>query len=405
MNRSRLITFSIMIGLAAAFFLYAFWPRATLVDFAEITQGPMMMTIDEEARARVRDVYVVSTPVGGRLMRVDVEPGDAVIGGETEVARMRPTNPAVLDVRTEEQAEASVAAARAALELAEAEAARADADVALARATRQRYVKLVEDEAASQAALDRADRDYRAAVAAARSAQAAIGMREADLKRAEAMLMDFAEVAGEGDMGEAPLDASPILAPISGMVLQVMHESETTLPAGAAILHLGDPDADLEIVAEVLSPEAVRVKAGDRVIVERWGGDEAMPGVVERVEPWAFTKVSALGIEEQRANVIIRLDCANAMHSGLGHDYRVYVRIVTWESADAVQAPSNSLFRNGDGWAVFVVENGRARLTPVEIGQNNGYQAEILEGVSVGDTVVLYPSDNLKDGAAVRARG
>lgn len=406
MPRSRIMTFSVIGGVVAVFFLYAFWPRPILVDTADVIQGRMMVTIEEEAKARVRDVYVVSTPAAGRLLRVDVDPGDLVTEDESIVARMLPTNPSVLDVRTEEQASAAVAAAEAALELAKADAARADADLALARTRRDRYVTLVADEAASQAALDQAERDLRAAAAAARSARAAIGMRDADLRSARAMLTDF--VGPEGDVDDAELQPDqsiPIHAPVSGVVLKVVNESETTLPVGAEIMRLGDPTADLEIVAELLSPEAVRVRSGDAVLIERWGGEGTLNGVVERVEPWAFTKVSALGVEEQRANVIIRLDCEQAEHAGLGHGYRVHVRIIVWEREDAVIAPANALFRHGGDWAAFVVEGGRARIRTLSIGRGNGRETEILDGVSPGETLVLYPSDALEDGASVRRRG
>ncbi len=406
MPRSRVVTFAILAALVGVFFLYAFWPRPMLVDIGEITQGHMMVTIDEEAKARVRDVYVVSTPAAGRLLRVDVDPGDLVEEGRSVVARMLPTNPSVLDVRTEEQASAAVAAAEAALELAEAEAARADADLALARTRRDRFASLVEEEAASQAALDQADRDLRAAAAAARSARASIGMRDADLRSARAMLMDFAAADGDAPAaGAQPTEAISIRAPVSGVVLKVVNESEVTLPAGAEIMRLGNPTADLEIVAELLSPEAVRVSPGDAVLVERWGGAGALDGVVERVEPWAFTKVSALGVEEQRANVIVRLDCEQAEHAGLGHGYRVHVRIVVWEKDDAVIAPANALFRQGDDWAAFVVEDGKARARIVKVGRGNGRETEIVEGLAPGDEIVLYPSDAVSDGSSVRRRG
>ena len=405
MQRSRIITFLVAAGIILIFFLYAFWPRAVLVDLTEVTSGHIMITIDEEAKARVRDVYAVSMPAAGRLQRVEVESGDQVRADETVVARILPANPNVLDVRTKDQAEAAVEAADAALDLARADSARARADLDLARSMRQRYAALVESDAAAQAALDEADRNLKAAEAAARSATAAIKMRAADLDSARAMLTDFTQSEKDAKTGNPhPVNAIDIHAPISGVVLQVLHESETTLPVGTDILHIGDPSSDLEVAAELLSAEAVRVRPGQRVIIERWGGEGDLEGVVERIEPWAYTKISALGIEEQRANVIIRFDNEDISETGLGHGYRVYIRIVTWED-DTVIVPSNTLFREGDGWAVFAVRRGRARLREVSLGHNNGQQAEIRDGLEAGEEVILYPSDDVDDGTKVKRRG
>lgn len=202
-----------------------------------------------------------------------------------------------------------------------------------------------------------------------------------------------------------PAHAYPVIAPASGVVLQVIRESEKTLPAGADILEIGDPCDDLEIRVELLSAEAVRVRPGDRVIIERWGGEHALEGVVDRVEPLAFTKVSALGIEEQRVNVLIRLVGDPSRREGLGHGYRTYVKIVTWEDPDALTVPVSALFRDGEGWALFTVEGGRARKRSVEIGRRNASQAQLLTALAEGTAVVLYPSDSLADGMKVRPRG
>lgn len=404
MKAPRLYTIAVVAALVAAFLLYAFWPRAIPVDIAEVVREPMMTTIDEEAKARVHDSFIVATPAAGRLLRVEVEPGDPVEEGESIVARMLPANPSALDIRTEEQAEAAVSAAEAALELARAEALRASADFDLASSNRERFAKLFEEDAGSQADLDHAERDLQAARAALRSSRASIAMREADLRSAQAMLMSM---TGEGqETGNPhPPHSYPIIAPSTGVVLQVFHESETTLPAGAAVLEIGDPETDLEICAELLSAQAVRVRAGDRVIIERWGGDDPLEGVVSTVEPWAFTKISALGIEEQRVNVVIDLVGDKETWSGLGHGYRAYVKIVTWEDPETLTVPASTLFRNGDGWTVFIIENGRARMMPVEVGRRNAQQAELRTPIPAGTEVVLYPSDALRDGARIKRRG
>lgn len=405
MNRSRLISLGALGVVIAAFLLWAFWPRAVAIDTAVAQRGTILVTINEEAEACVHDVFEVSAPFSGRLLRVEVEPGDPVLAGETILARMMPVNPDALDIRTEEQAGAAVQAAEAALVLAEADKGRAEADLALAQSTLARYEGLVEVDAASRADYDRARRDTRFSAAQLRSAEAAIGMRTAELRQARALLMSL-DAAEEAAMtgNPHPIHSTPVLAAASGVVLQVHRESETTLQAGTPILSVGNPISDLEILAELLTPEAVGVRPGDPVLIERWGGDRVLNGKVRRVDPWAFTKVSALGIEEQRAAVMIELTDPQEEWAGLGHGYRVYVRIVTDRRDDVVIVPTTSLFPHDGGDAVFVVEEGKAILTPVKRGITNGLEAEI-EGEGIEDAdVVLYPSASLRDGDRVKAR-
>lgn len=405
MNRSRFLSLALVGALVSLFLLWAFWPRAIAVDTALAERGTILVTIDEEAEACVHDVYEVSAPFSGRLLRIEVEPGDPVVAGETVLARMMPTNPDALDVRTEEQAAAAVDAAEAALALAEAEKVRAEADLTLAQSSLERYEGLVQVDAASRADYDRARRDLRFSTAQLRSAEAAIGIRTAELRQARALLMslDTAEdVAMTGN--PYPVHSTPLVAVTDGVVLQLHRESETTLQAGASILSLGDPLGDLEVVAKLLSPEAVRVRPGDTVIIERWGGERALNGRVRRVDPWAFTKISALGIEEQRANVLIELTDPEEERAGLGHGYRVYVRIVTQRRDDVVIVPTTSLFAHDGGDALYVLRNGRAVLTPVRRGLTNGLQAEVEGERLEGEQVVLYPDDDLRDGARIKAR-
>mgnify|MGYP006266656687 CR=1 FL=1 len=401
-----------IMGLAAALLglalIWAFWPRATLVDMGEATRGDIAVTVDEEGRTRVRDAYIVSAPIAGRLMRVDVEPGDSVTGGESVIAQLTPAPPSALDVRTREQARAAVAAAQAGLRLARADLNKALADRDLAEAELARARELAESGAGSQARLDAATRGSKAAAAALDTARAAISMRQAELARARAQLISFSRdpapigpAGGENGDGDGTI---ALRAPISGRILRVMQESETVLAAGTAIMEIGDITNDLEIVVELLSGDAVRVSAGDRVIIDGWGGDETLSGTVARVEPWGFTKFSALGVEEQRVNAIIRFDSPLSERSALGHGYRVETRIVTWQAAEALTVPSSALFRDGERWAVFRVEGARARLTPVTVGRNNGRRAQILDGISEGDAMVLFPGAGLEDGMKVRPR-
>lgn len=398
---SRTILVLLAAVLLVAVLAFAFWPRPVPVDIGEVVREPMLDTVTEEGRTRVHDAYVVSTPVSGRLRRVEVEPGDPVERGEDIVAYMAPSNPAVLDVRTREQARANVSAAEAALRLAQAERNRAVADLELAESDLERQRYLRENDVASEAALDRAVREARSASAALDSADAAVSVRQAELANARAMLDGIS-----GDREDAPqlIADIPIHAPASGRVLRLIQQSETTLPAGSPILEIGNVEHDLEILVELLSTDAVRVMPGQRVLIADWGGETDLDGVVERVDPWGFTKFSALGVEEQRVNSVIRFAHPDARPQGLGHGYRVVVRIVIWENDNALVVPSSALFRDGDGWAVFAVRSGRARRVRVGIDRNNGLQAHIVSGLEEGDRVVLYPSSAIFEGAAVVAR-
>ena len=403
-KRSRsLLTIGALAILASAL-AFAFWPRPLPVDLGKVTRGSMVMTIDEEGRTRVHDTFIVSTPVAGRLLRVDVEPGDSVERGISVVAEMLPTHPSVLDSRTREQARAAEAAAEAALRLARADLNKAIPDKELADNELQRARRLQKANVASQADLDNAVREARAADASLEIAEAAISMKEAELANARAQLIGFNVEPLGNAVGVVPEEKIPIHAPISGHVLRVIQQSETTLPAGAPIVEIGNIQNDLEAVVELLSTDAVKVSAGDRVIIEDWGGLEPLNAVVERVDPWGFTKFSALGVEEQRVNAVIRFNDSRERQERLGHGFRVEVRIVVWEDDNALIVPSSALFRDGEHWAVFVVEGGAAGLRHLDLGRNNGIEAEVRGGLVEGERVILYPSSGLSEGSRVAQR-
>ena len=400
--KSRISVIAIGGLLIAAFLLFAFWPRAAIVDIGAATRGPMMVTIDEEAKTRVRDSYVISAPINGRLLRVGIDPGAEVVKDETIVAEMTPVLPAALDIRTKEQAEAAVEAARAGLSLARAEARRAKADADFAEDEVARARELFKGEALAKRGLDRAEISYRSAMAALEAANSAVSMRAAELERAQAMLKPTA-AAAEGETPDSrDYEAIHIRSPVSGHILRVFQESEAVLNAGAPIIEVGDPHGDLEVVAELLSSDAVKVSPGDRVIIDKWGGEETLAGIVNRIEPLGFTKVSALGVEEQRVNTIIDFAGRND-DERLGDGYRVEVRVVIWEDADALRVPASALFRADDKWAVYRVEGGAARRTAISIGRNNGVDAEVLEGLDEGDRIVLFPGGGVSDGTRVKA--
>lgn len=405
-RRSRLWLMLAVAAVLVAVLGYAFWPRPTLVDLGVARRGPMSVTIDEEARTRVREAYVVSAPVAGRLLRVAVEPGDTVQQGQSTIARMLPANPPALDFRTQEEGRALVSSAEASLWVAQAELDRALADRDLAAEALRRSRSLRGEGLLSQAALDEAQRNFSAADATLRAARSAIAQREGELATARARLISFSNLR-MAETGETPPDLEqtiPLNAPVSGQVLQVMQKSETVVAAGTPLIEIGDITNDLEIIVELLSTDAVKVSPGDRVAIVKWGGAGELNGVVERVEPWGFTKYSALGVEEQRVNALVQFTDPVERRAALGHGYRVEVRIVVWETGDALTVPSSALFREGDSWSVFVVEGGRVRRVPVTAGHNNGLQAEILAGLEAGQQVVLYPAPSLEDGSRVARR-
>ncbi|KFE33716.1 efflux RND transporter periplasmic adaptor subunit [Thioclava atlantica] len=390
----------ILVALITAGALAAlFWPQPQPVDTGIVSRGPMKLVIEDDGRTRVNEAFTVSAPVSGRLERLDIHVGDPVVKGETVVARMRPALPAVLDARSRAQAEAALAEAKAALSAAEGDYRAAVAKRAQAEADLARSQRLALSGTISQSVLDRdqVTADYAEAQEAA--AKAAIAMREAAVASAQSVLQNDAAASN----GEAA-DAIPLYAPASGTVLQILRESETVLAAGTPIMEIGNISDGLEVVADLLSRDAVRVRVGDPVEITDWGGPNVLEGKVERIDPSGVTKVSALGVEEQRVGVVIGFTGDPARREGLGHGFQVTVGIVVWQAQDALRVPSSALFRRGSGWAVFRVKDGRAHEIPVEIGTDNGQVAEVTSGLSEGDQVVLYPVEGLADGARVAPR-
>ncbi|MGB0959859.1 MAG: efflux RND transporter periplasmic adaptor subunit [Halocynthiibacter sp.] len=402
-KRSRLILTATAVLFVTAALTLAFWPKPTLVDMGTVTQGAMRLTIDEEGRTRVRDAYVVSTPVAGQLQRVSVRPGDPVVRGKTIVAHMRPTNPAALDLRTREQALAAVTAAEAALRVARADLNAALANRELSQTELSRTEQLMERGISSTAALDRARQTARVMQANVDTAKAAISMREAGIANAQAQLIRFDDQGLTAAIGPTS-DDIPLYAPADGRILRVIQKSETSLPAGSALMEIGNIQNDLEIVVDLLSTDAVQVAKGDPVIIADWGGQNVLKGEVTRVDPFGVTQFSALGVEEQRVTAVIAFTSPPANYSGLGHGFRVETQIVIWQADKTQIVPASALFRAGDTWAVFVVVNDTAKLTPIKIGPNNGTKAQVISGLKVDDRVILYPSSAISDGLNVAER-
>jgi HlyD family secretion protein len=384
----------LLIGLVAAF-----RPRPVPVDFAELVRGSLVVTVEDEGETRVRDIFVLSAPVAGRVLRIDAEAGDVVVADETVIARIEPIDPAFLDPRGAAQAQAAVRAAESAETLAQAEVRKAQAELEFARSEVERARRLMVDGTIAVRQLDEAERLYKTQKATYQTALAGLQVRKYELEQARAQLLSPVETQSRRGGSEYVL----IQASVNGRVLRVLHESEGVVQAGEALVEIGDP-GDLEIVVDLLSADAVKVEPGQRVMIDDWGGEGLLAGRVRRVEPFGFTKVSALGIEEQRVNVIVDLTSPGASWERLGHGYQVEVRIVLWEGDDVLKVPLTALFRVGDGWAVFVEEAGRARQRPVRIGRSNGLEAEIVQGLTVGDRIVIHPGDRVVDGVRVIQR-
>ena len=409
MAKNRKIPRTLLIGIAALAVIlavgWAFMPKPVEVDMGEVMRSDLTIMIEEEGRTKVRETYVVSTPVAGRLLRVDVNPGDAVEQSKTVVARMRPTEPVVLDSRTREQASALVDAATAALRLAEANLAATLVSSQQAKSEYDRTQALFDSDIVSQAALERALSAFRAERAKVETAEAAIAMRKAELANARANLVGREDLALANALEGRRDDDIPLLSPTDGRILRVIQESETTLPAGAPVVEIGNIADDLEVEVSLISSDAVRVSLGDPVILSEWGGENDLRGTVSRIDPLGVTKFSALGVEEQRVQVEIDLLSPTAERPGLGHGYRLKVGIIIWQRDDVLTVPASALFRQGDMWAVFAVDDNVDKLTPVSIGRSNGISTEVTEGLSQGQKVIIYPSAALQDGLSVVPRG
>jgi HlyD family secretion protein len=379
--------------------VWAFLPAAAEVDVATVERGDLMVSVDREGKTRVRQRYVVSAPLAGRMRRIDLRAGDAVTAGKTPLAVIEPTDPALLDARDRAVAEARVDAARAKVRQSAANLERSRALSEQAEAEVERQRRLMTGRASSQQEYQVTQALAQAMAAEVRAGEFARRTAEFELQQAKAALI---RTRPEPTPGAGPAEFD-ILAPVSGVVLRVLQESATVVSPGTRLLEVGDA-IDLECEVDVLSTDAVKIEPGQRVVVEHWGGPHALEGRVRRREPSAFTKVSALGVEEQRVNIIIDLLDAVERRPTLGDGYRIEARIVIWEGKGVLKVPSGALFRHEGGWAVFRVEKGRAVPRAVEVGHDNGLEAEVLEGLEEGDPVILHPSDRVRPDVAVAPR-
>jgi HlyD family secretion protein len=393
----RIVAFLLAAFLAAGLIWFA-WPAPIPVDLAAAAKGPMEVTVDDEGKTRVREIYTVSAPLSGKLLRISAEPGDEVGEGEI-LAVLQPAAPAFQDIRTRKELEAMLEAANAAVIQAEHEMHRLQAALDFSQAELKRALSLRRGDAIAAKSVDQAKFDVETYEAALASAKAQLEVRRKEQATAAARLTN--------PTSSSPPDSDPpccfeVRAPTTGRILKILQESEAVVQAGMPLVEIGNP-TDLEIVVDLLSTDAVQVQTGFPARIDGWGGPP-LNGRVTRVDPAGFVKISALGIEEQRVRTRIELIDPPEKWSRLGHDYRVIVHIIVWNGSDVLTIPVSSLFRTGDDWSVFSVKNGRAWTSKIEIGHRNNRIAEVLSGLKEGDRVILHPSDRISSKVPVSER-
>lgn len=379
-------------GLVAVLAL-ALRPKPVPVDFASVELGPLVETVEEDGVTRVKDRYVVSAPLTGNLARIELDPG-AVIKQGTALARMVPVTPALLDERTRASAEARLSAASTAARLARAQVTRSEAQREYVKKSAERERALASSGSVARQVLDQLELSERTAVSDLEASKLAVRVADYEAQMARAALGILS--------GKGKDEQLVIPSPLDGRVLRVLHESEGVVQAGTPLVEVGDPRA-LEIVVDVLTSDAVKVRSGAEASIVEWGG-EPLAARVRHVEPSAFTRLSALGVEEQRINVVLDVVAPRERWTALGDGYRVKAAIVTRHTDRALLIPSSAVFRREAGWAVFREAGGVARLCRVELGLRTARTVEVTSGIDKGDRVVLHPSDRVSDGAKIAAR-
>jgi HlyD family secretion protein len=380
---------------AAAVAILSLRPRPVPVDVAPVVRGPLRVVIEESGATRVKDRYLLSAPVTGSISRISLDPGDTVKEGDA-LAEIAPLSSPLLDERTRAEAQARLGASLSALGQTAAQIARASAAKELAEQERARAEKLAKSGALTQQEFDQADFALRMRVEEQASAVFANKIASEEVR--------IARVALGQDTSRGPHDQHvDVLSPVSGRILRVHQKSAGVVQAGAALIEVGDPDA-LEVVVDLLTTDAVQVQPGTPVQIEGWGGDHALAGRVRRLEPSGFTRPSALGVDEQRVNVIIALTDPHSRWAALADGYRVEARLVLWQNESVTKVPEGAIFRSGDGWAVFQSDGGVAHLKPVRIGHRGETEVEITSGLNPGQHVAVHPGDRVKEGARLEAR-
>ena len=382
--------------LLLALVAWGLWPKPVVIETGTVARGPLTVRVSEEGKTRVRNRYIVAAPVAGKMRRVSLKPGDEVKAGDTLLTAIEPVAPPLLDPRARARAEAVVSMTEASRKQATESLEAKRAALKMADADRDRTRAVTRDGSLSESDRDKVEGDASIKAAEVRAAEFSLQVIDYELTQARAAL-ERPDSNPSGNLVE-------VKSPVSGRILKVMQESEMVVTPGTPILEIGDP-ADIEIEAEILSRDAVTIHPGDLIEVGQWGGENPLKGRVRRVEPAAFTKISALGVEEQRVIVLSDLAEVPEAARALGDRYRVEVSVAVWQSGDVLIVPAGALFREGNAWKTYIFRDGTAKLTPVQAGHSDGRFTEILSGVVAGDEVLLHPPDTVKDGIAVIKRG
>jgi HlyD family secretion protein len=380
-------------GLLIALIVVGLWPRPIPVESGVVTRGPLVVTVDEEGMTRVRNRYVIAAPVAGQLRRIDWKPGAVLEAGTTVLAVLESSGADFLDARSLAQAQARVLGAEAAREAALAQRDRAQSAARLYASELERAQQLRASTVLSAQEFDLVQLRRDMSAQDARAAEFALKVAEFELQQARAVLQ-------RGQDGAAEAEPLVIVSPVNGRIFRVFQESARVVNAGFALMEIGDP-TDLEVRIEVLSRDAVAIAPGAPVRLELWGGPEPLQARVRLVEPSAFTKISALGVEEQRVFVIADFVEPVERRPTLGDNYRVEARIVVWEIPEALRAPAGALFRRDGAWQAYVIDGPRARRRTLEAGRSNGVQTEVRGGLRAGERLVVYPGDKVSDGSRV----
>jgi HlyD family secretion protein len=377
--------------------VYGFMPKPVPVELIKVSRGPLKVTVEEEGKTRVKDQFVLSAPVPGFMRRIKLDVGDPVQKGEALV-EIEPLKSNLLDPRSNATAEAAVSSAEATLKVEEERVKAAVADAEYSRRNFERIKKLFEGGYVAKDALEQAEAGAKRAEANLLSTEAAVKVARSELNRALTVLRHS---AAEETRIQGKIVAIP--APVSGSVLKIYRESEGVVQPGEPLVDIGDPE-NLEVKVEVLSADAVKIKPGTSVLFERWGGNSILSGKVRVVEPAGFTKISSLGVEEQRVFVIVDMTSSDKSEHSLGDGYRLEASFIIWEGKDVLQVPASALFRKQDRWAVFVVKDNKALKREVKVGQRTGLAAEILSGLAEGEEVILHPDNSIEEGTHIRPR-
>ena len=394
----KLVIAMILVG----FLVFAFMPESIKVDMVRVQKGDILVTLDGEGKTRIHDIYIVSTPVDGRVTRIESEPGDRVKAGDTVIANMYPANPRFLDKRSEIQAQADVEGARAALALADARVKQVEAQLEFDTSELKRTEELFQKNSVSQAGLERAQLSLKTLKAELETAKSNQQVMLARLEAAKVRLLQPESKELVASQRDEHCNIC-IRSPVDGRVLRILHKSESIVPVGTPLVEIGD-SADLEVIIEMLSTNAVKVKVGDEALIKRWGGDQDIKARVKLIEPSGFTKISALGVEEQRVNVVLAFTDPIEKWSNLGDAFRVEAAIIIDRADNAIKVPLSALFRQEEQWSVFKVVDGTAQIQRVEVGRKNDRFAEIKKGLKIDDLIIVHPSNDVNDGVGVVTR-